>query len=338
MPHEKSIRNSSSNTFQSRSLLEILQLKRPIIQGGMGNISPVELCVAVSRAGALGQIGAGTLSLEALARKIDAVQEQLGAESPYGLNLPLAVHPQLHDVVELALHKKVPVVTLAAGNPKPWIPVFKQAGSKVLVVVATLEQALKAEQAGADAVIGEGFEAAGKNSMKELTTFVLIRQLSRALSIPVVAAGGVGDGQGLLAAFALGAEGVQLGTRLIATKEATVHEHYKQALLQAQSEDTVILGRRHGFCTRLLKTAYSSKLSEAEQVGISKEKLQGALDEESHERGAMQGLLDAGHLNAGQISGVIDSIPTVEQLFRDMETEARIRFGAIGSFFRSTEH
>lgn len=318
---------------RSNPLLKLLKLQRPIIQGGMGNISPVELCVAVSKAGGLGQIGAGTLALEELSLKIKQVQKQLGHDTPFGLNIPLMVHPQVEDVVNLALREQIPIVTLSAGNPKPWIPILKEHGIKVMVVVAAVEQAQKAEQAGADTVIGEGFEAAGKNSPKELTTFALLPQLRQSLSIPIIAAGGIGDGHGLLAAFALGASGVQLGTRLIATQEAVVHELYKQALLEAKDEDTIVLGRRNGFVTRLLNTPYSRKLFKLEQEGASLEQLQQALDEHSHERGALQGLLTEGHVNAGQISGLIQSIPTVKDLFEEMELTARQRLEMLRHLF-----
>ncbi|GAA0379440.1 NAD(P)H-dependent flavin oxidoreductase [Bacillus horti] len=319
------------------TLLESLNIQKPIIQGGMGNISPVELCVAVTQAGGLGQIGAGTLSVDELKQKIEMVQNHLQPNASFGVNIPLNVHPQLQDVIQLVIEKQVPIVSLSAGNPKPFIAELKERGRKVMVVVATVEQGKKAESCGADVVIGEGFEAAGKNSPKELTTLALIPQLTKALQIPVVAAGGIADGQGLLAAFAMGAAGVQLGTRLVMTKEATLHERYKDAILNASDEDTIVLGRSYGFVTRLLHTPYAKSLLQREKQGIRIEDLLSALDEKSHRLGAQDGELDQGHVNAGQISGFIDSIPSVRELFEDMELVARRRLEEIRSDFYQWE-
>lgn len=309
--------------------LKPLQLRYPIIQGGMGNISPPELCVAVSRAGGLGQIGAGDLSLDQIEEKLQRVTGLLQNREPFGLNLPLSVHPDVEGVIDLVRRYKVPVVSLSAGNPHPWAGQLKQEGVIVLAVVSTVRQAKKAEEAGADLIIAEGFEAAGKNSPKELTTMALIPQIVRAVNRPVVAAGGIGDGRGLLAALALGANGVQLGTRLMATQEAGVHPRYQQALLKSGDEDTVVVGRRFGRVTRLLKTAYAEQVAAAERKGITEEEFLRQLDEESHHRGAILGQLEAGHVNAGQICGMIERILPVQELFETMMTEAYQTAGKI---------
>lgn len=311
------------------NLLRLLGISYPIIQGGMGNISPPELCVAVSKAGGLGQIGVGNLALSEVEGKLKKVAGELQDGLPFGVNVPLSFHPQLEEVMQLIIDYKAPVVSLSAGNPRPWIPRLKEHGIKVTVVVATVAQALKAEGAGADIIIGEGFEAAGKNSPKELTTMTLIPQLAQKVKVPIVAAGGIGDGRGLLAALALGACGVQLGTRLIATQEANVHAAYQEALLKATDEDTLVIGRDFGLVTRLLNTTYSQYLKRAEEEGLTIEEYMSLTDEASHHRGAIQGLLDQGHLNAGQISGSIQQIPSVAQLFQEMISEAKLRSSQI---------
>jgi enoyl-[acyl-carrier protein] reductase II len=315
------------------NLLRLLGISYPMIQGGMGNISPAELCVAVSKSGGLGQVGVGNLPSESVEDKLRKVTEELKGEFPFGVNVPISVHPQLEEVMQLIVKYNVPVVSLSAGNPKPWIPRLKEHGITVMVVVGTVSQALKAEAAGADIVIGEGFEAAGKNSPKELTTMTLIPQLARRLNVPVVAAGGIGDGHGLLAALSLGASGVQLGTRLIATQEAHVHSDYQQAILQANDEGTLVVGRRYGLVTRVLDTSYAQMIKQAEKEGMSLEEYMISMDEESHERGAIQGLLDQGHVNAGQISGAIQQIPSVEDLFKEMMGEAKEQLDQLNTWF-----
>jgi enoyl-[acyl-carrier protein] reductase II len=303
-------------------VLNLLRIKVPIIQGGMGNISPPNLCTAVSRAGGLGQIGVGNLSLTKIEEKLVEVRNNLTLSESFGVNIPISVHPDVEGVLQLIHKYNVPVVSLSAGNPKPWIDRLKENGIIVMVVVSTVKQALKAEASGADLLIGEGFEAAGKNSPKELTTMTLVPQLVQQVQIPVIAAGGIADGKGLLAALSLGASGVQLGTRLIVTKEAHVHDNYQRAILRSSDEDTTIVGRSYGYVTRLLNTTYAQKVKEAEQNGATLNEFKQWTDEDSHERGALQGLLDEGHINAGQISGAIQDIPSVQGLFQSMMVEA----------------
>jgi enoyl-[acyl-carrier protein] reductase II len=314
-------------------LRDLLALSYPVIQGGMGNISPTQLCVAVSKAGGLGQIGVGSLPPVEVEAKLRLVTQELNGEFPFGVNVPISVHPQVEEIMQLIVQYEVPVVSLSAGNPKPWIPRLKRHGIKVMVVVSTVTQALKAEATGADIIIGEGFEAAGKNSPKELTTMTLIPQLARQVNVPVIAAGGIGDGHGLLAALSLGACGVQLGTRLIATREAHVHAEYQQAILKANDEGTLVLGRKYGLVTRVLNTPYTQMLKQAEEEGMSLEEYMISTDEESHGRGAIEGLLDQGHVNAGQISGAIQQIPSVAKLLEEMMKEAKAQLDHLKVWF-----
>ncbi|MFQ3545574.1 nitronate monooxygenase [Halobacillus rhizosphaerae] len=299
---------------------ELIGTKHPIIQGGMGNISHPSLAIAVSEAGGLGTIGAGTMDpsiVEDMIQKIKA-----NTSKPFAVNLPISVHPECKKIIDLIISYQVPVVTLSAGNPTPFIDVLKRNGCIVMCVVANEKQAKKAEKQGADLIIAEGYEAAGINSSEELTTFTLIPKITSSVSIPVIAAGGIGDGRGLLAAMALGASGVQLGTRLIATKEAQVHSSYKEALLTATSLDTIIVGRTHNKIRRVLKTPYTRELAKKEAT-LTRAEYDELTDEIHHTRSAIEGNLNEGHLNAGQVASMIQDIPSVKELLERMLEEAR---------------
>ncbi|MEB3751796.1 DUF561 domain-containing protein [Geobacillus sp. FSL W8-0032] len=310
----------------------LLGLRYPIIQGGMGNISNAELASAVSEAGGLGTIGAGTMppaEVEAL-----IIETKRRTSQPFAVNIPLQVTPHAAEIAELVIKHQVPVVSLSAGNPAPWIPRFAEDGIKVIVVVASVQQAKKAEAAGADLIVAEGYEAAGINSPLELTTMTLIPQVASAVRVPVIAAGGIGDGRGLLAALALGAQGVQLGTRLVATKEAPFHEAYKQRLVEAKENETVIVGRSVGRIRRVMRTPYAKKLLAYEQQGMPLEQFQEYTSEERHRRGALSGDFSEGFINAGQIAGLIDDVPTVAELFEQMMTEAKRQWQSLSKQFR----
>jgi enoyl-[acyl-carrier protein] reductase II len=305
----------------------LLQIRYPIIQGGMGNISNAELASAVSEAGGLGTVGVGTMPPDEVEEII--VETKRRTSRPFAVNIPLQVTPYLEEMVSLVLKHRVPVVSLSAGNPAPWIPRFAAQGIKVIVVTASVKQAKKAEAAGADIVVAEGYEAAGINSSLELTTMTLIPQIASTVNIPVVAAGGIGDGRGLLAALALGAQGVQLGTRLIATKDAPFHEAYKQLITNAGDNETVIVGRTVGRVRRIMRTPYAEKLLEYEKQGMPPEQFQEYTSEDRHRRGALHGDFHEGFVNAGQIAGLIDDVPTVAELFEQMMAEARQQLGKL---------
>jgi enoyl-[acyl-carrier protein] reductase II len=303
-------------------LCEVLSIKYPIIQGGMGNVSHPELAVAISEAGGLGTIGAGTMNPEEIEQMLLKIKEKTA--KPYCLNIPITVQPYLEEVVALAFKHDVPVISLSAGNPLPYIKKFQEKGAKVICVVASVKQAKKADEGGADVIVAEGYEAAGINSNFEITTLTLIPQIVKEVKAPVVAAGGIGDGKGLLAMLALGASGVQMGTRFIATKEALVHEKYKKLIVEAGDVDTVIVGRSVGRVRRLLNTPYAQRLLELERQGITLEQFNEHTDEAHHIAGAIEGKLSEGHLNAGQIAGLIDDIPTVSELLERMIAEAKV--------------
>ncbi len=304
-----------------KSICELLSIKYPIIQGGMGNISNAVLTAAVSEAGGLGTIGCGTMSPDEVETII--LETKRRTNHPFALNIALSVSSYVSELVQLAIKHRIPVVSLSAGNPAPIIPVLHQQGIKVITVVASVKHAQKAEAAGADLLVAEGYEAAGINSNLELTTFTLIPQITKSVSIPVVAAGGIGDGKGLAAVFMLGASGVQMGTRLIATSEAPFHDLYKANLLQASGTDTRIVGRSVGRVRRILNTSYAQKLLQAENDGVSLEEFNKLTSEDQHIKGALLGDMENGFINSGQIAGLITSIQSVQELFESMIDEAK---------------
>lgn len=304
-----------------------LQIDVPIIQGGMGNISHAELTAAVSNAGGLGTIGCGTMTPAEVKQLIEATRRL--TSRPFALNIAIRVSPHAEQLVELAIEERIPVVSLSAGNPASFLSKLKQAGIQTIGVVASVKQAIKAEQAGIDILVAEGVEAAGINSPLELTTMTLIPQIADHVTIPVLAAGGIGDGRGLAAAWMLGAEGVQLGTRLIATQESRVHEHYKQHLVQADDLETRIIGREVGQVRRVLNGPYIEALQPMSLAAFQEQ-----TNESFHIKGALEGDETAGYVNAGLITGLIDDVPTVAELFNRMMDDA---FGRIERTYRALQ-
>lgn len=298
----------------------MFNIQYPIIQGGMGNISNAKLTAAVSEAGGLGTIGCGTMTPNNVEQLI--VDTKKLTNNPFAVNIAINVSPYTEELVDLVIKHKVPVVSLSAGNPASYIARLKEHGIKVLTIVATIKHAKKAEAAGADAIVAEGFEAAGINSTLELTTFTLIPQIVDQVKIPVIAAGGIADGRGLAAAFMLGAAGVQMGTRFIATEEAPFHPNYKNAILQASDTSTQIIGRTVGRTRRVIVNEYSEKVKQLEAEGISIEEFDQLTTESQHIKGAIDGNFTEGFINGGQISGMIDTIPTVKDLLENMMKEA----------------
>ncbi|MBS2967511.1 nitronate monooxygenase [Metabacillus sp. KIGAM252] len=311
-------------------LCEILNIEVPIIQGGMGNISNAQLTAAISEAGALGTIGAGTRSPEEVERIILETKER--TERPFAVNIALSVSGHAKGIAELIVKHKVHAVSLSAGNPAAFAPYFKEHGVKVLSVTASVKQARKAEAIGADAVIGEGYEAAGLNSPFETTTLTLIPQLADAVGIPVAAAGGIGDGRALAAMLALGAEGVQMGTRFIATKEAPFSPLYKERILEADDEGTMIIGRSVGRVRRVLKNPYTGLIIEREREGMTLEEYNKQTNEDFHIAGAIHGNEQEGYWNSGQIAGLIKEVPSVKDLILGMKQEMEETIGRLGVY------
>ncbi len=313
-------------------ICEMLQIDYPIIQGGMGNISNAQLTAAVSEAGGLGTIGCGTMTPTEVENII--IQTKGSTTKNFALNIAIGVSPYTNDLIDVAIRHEIPVVSLSAGNPAPFIPKLHEHGIKVIVLVASVKHAQKAEAAGADILVAEGFEAAGINSHLELTTFTLIPQIVENVQVPVLAAGGIGDGKGLAAAFMLGASGVQIGTRLIATKEAPFHKTYKQNLVEAEDTSTVILGRSIGRTRRVLTNSYAEKIVEREKTGMTLDQYMNWTTEDQHIKGAIEGDMENGFINSGLVAGLIDDIPSVEELLKAMIEEANERIQLTAEKFK----
>ncbi|WP_394583858.1 NAD(P)H-dependent flavin oxidoreductase [Cytobacillus firmus] len=304
-------------------LTDILNIKYPIIQGGMGNISNAILTAAVSEAGGLGTIGAGTMPPMEVEKIIEETKTL--TNKPFAVNVALSVSPYVKEILSLVIKHKIPAVSLSAGNPAPFIPKLHENGVKVITVAASVRQAMKAEAAGADIIAAEGYEAAGINSALETTTLVLIPQIIGNVAVPVVAAGGIGDGKGLAAMLALGASGVQMGTRFIATKEAPFHPEYKKKIMEASDHETLIVGRSVGRIRRVLSTGYANKLLGYEKQGISIDEFNKLTSEDYHKIGAINGNGDEGFMNSGQIAGLISDLPSVKELLDKMIEDADLQ-------------
>ena len=293
-------------------LNEILGTKYPIIQGGMANIATGEFAAACSNAGALGLIGAGGMNAETLRENIHRCKAL--TDKPFGVNIML-MHPQADEFAKIVVEEGVKVVTTGAGNPGKYIPMWKEAGIKVIPVVAAAVLAKHLAPLGVDAVIAEGTESGGH--VGEMTTMALVPQVIDAVSVPVVAAGGIADGRQAAAAFALGACGIQVGTCLLASEECPIHPNYKQAVLKAKDSDTVVTGRSIGGPVRILKNKMAREYLALEKRGASLEELEkvtlGGL-----RRAVLEGDVEMGSVMSGQVAGMLHEIRPVAEIFRDL--------------------
>lgn len=305
-------------------LNELIGTKYPFMQGGMANIATGEFAAAVSNAGGLGLIGAGGMSLESLKENID--QAKSLTEKPFGVNLML-LHPQADEMAELIAKEGIKIVTTGAGNPKKYIAMWKEKNMIIMPVVSSVLLAKKMEDEGVDAVIAEGTESGGH--VGEMTTMTLVPQIVDALKIPVIAAGGIADGRQLVAAFALGACGVQLGTCLLVADECPIHENYKQAVVKAKDNGTTVTGRIAGIPVRVLKNQMAREYVLREKQGAEKMDLErytlGAL-----KRAVFDGDTVMGSLMAGQVSGQIKEKSTLEKIFKDMYDQSLAVIEALG--------
>ncbi|MGV3767511.1 MAG: NAD(P)H-dependent flavin oxidoreductase [Chitinophagaceae bacterium] len=285
-------------------LSNLFQIKYPIIQAGMVWTSGWRLASAVSNAGGLGLLGAGSMYPDVLREHIRKCKA--ATDKPFGVNIPL-LYPGIEALIEIIKEEKVPIVFTSAGNPATWTPVLKSAGIKVVHVVSSSKFAKKAEAAGCDAVVAEGFEAGGHNGREETTTMVLIPAVVHAVSIPVIAAGGIATGTQMLAAMALGASGVQVGTRFVASEEASSHPAFKHAVLQSKEGDTM-LSMKQLVPVRLLKNDFFLQVQAAEQQGASPEILKTILGRARAKKGMFEGDMQEGELEIGQVSALVDTI------------------------------
>ncbi|STO11580.1 Nitronate monooxygenase [[Flavobacterium] thermophilum] len=302
---------------------ELLGITYPIIQGGLAYLAYADLAAAVSNAGGLGQITAMSLeSPERLREEIRKVKEK--TDRPFGVNFAIGQHgrPFAH-MLEAALDEGVPVVSVTGGNPAPFFELLKGTNVKTLVLVAAVRQAFKAEELGADAVMVVGQEGGGHLGKYDTGTFVLIPKVVDSVSIPVIASGGIADGRGLMAALALGAEGIEMGTRFIATKEC-VHAHpiYKDMIVNASEHDTVVIKRSLGAPGRAIANKWTEKILEIERQGGTYDDLKEYISGEANRRFIYEGKVDEGFAWAGQAIGLIHDIPSVAELFARMIGEA----------------
>lgn len=293
---------------------DIIKTKYPIIQGGMANIATGEFAAAISNAGGLGLIAAGGMKPEQLRENIDRAREL--TDKPFGVNIML-MHPQVDELMEIVIEKEVPVVTTGAGNPGKYVPALKEAGIKVMPVVASVALAQRMERLGVDAVIAEGTESGGH--VGEMTTMALVPQVVDGVSIPVVAAGGIASGRQMLAAYALGACGVQVGTCLLVSEECPVHQNYKQAVLDASDSDTIVTGRIGGTPVRVLKNRMAREYVRQERAGATKEELE-VYTLGSLRKAVFDGNVKEGSLMAGQVAGQLHEIRPAAVILEEMYT------------------
>lgn len=297
-------------------ITEMLGIQYPIIQGGMAWVAEHHLASAVSAAGGLGLIGGANAPGEVVREEIRKAREL--TDKPFGVNVML-MSPYADDVAKVVVEEGIKVVTTGAGNPEKYMEMWKTAGIKVIPVVASVALARRMEKYGADAVVAEGTESGGH--IGEATTMTLVPQVADAVSIPVIAAGGIGDGRGVAASFMLGAEAVQVGTRFVVAKESIVHENYKQRLIKAKDIDSAVTGRSHGHPIRCLRNKMTREYVRLEQEGKSFEELE-YLTLGSLRRAVQEGDINEGTVMAGQIAGMITKEQSCEEIIREMMEQA----------------
>ena len=299
-------------------ICKILGIEYPIIQGGMAWAANHELAQGVSNAGGLGIIAAGNAPKEVIKEEIRKVKEK--TNKPFGVNIML-MSPFAEEIVDLVCEEKVPVVTTGAGNPGKYMEKLKNAGIKVIPVVPTVALARRMEKQGADALIVEGTEAGGH--IGELTTMAIVPQVVEAVDIPIIAAGGIADGRGFLAALALGAEGVQMGTRFVCSTECIAHENYKERIIKSKDRDAIVTGRSTGYPVRVLKNKFTKEYLELEKQGVPFEELE-ELGAGKLRLAVIEGDMDNGSVMAGQISGLIKDVKSCEEIINNIINEGEM--------------
>jgi enoyl-[acyl-carrier protein] reductase II len=295
----------------------LLSIKYPIIQAGMIWCSGWELATAVSNAGGLGILGAGSMYPDVLKDQVKKTKQ--ATDKPFGVNLPL-LYPSIDEHIKTIIEEKVPIVITSAGNPKTWTETLKKEGIKVIHVVSSSKFALKAQDAGVDAIVAEGFEAGGHNGREETTTFCLIPAVREVVDIPLIAAGGIGCGRTMFAAMVLGADGVQIGSRFVTTPESSAHQLFKEKIIQSNEGDT-LLTLKELTPVRLLKNDFFNELMAAYERDASKEELNAILGRGRAKKGMFEGDLSEGELEIGQISARIRAIKPAAAVVEEIITE-----------------
>jgi enoyl-[acyl-carrier protein] reductase II len=298
-------------------ITQLFNIKYPIVQGGMVWVSGWKLASAVSNAGGLGLIGAGSMYPEVLREHIQKCKR--ATDKPFGVNVPM-LYPEIEKIMDIIIEEGVKIVFTSAGNPKTWTSSLKDKGITVVHVVSSVKFALKAESAGVDAVVCEGFEAGGHNGREETTTFTLIPMVKEHLSIPVIAAGGIATGRGMLAALVLGADGIQIGSRFAATEESSAHKKFKNIIIDTKDGDTHLTLKELA-PVRLVKNKFYNEVQELYKKKPTKEEIQRLLGKARAKKGMFEGDLDEGELEIGQIAGLIHEIKPVKAVLDEIIEE-----------------
>ncbi len=295
-------------------ITELLKIKYPIIQGGMVWCSGWELASAVSNNGGLGLLGAGSMHPDVLKEHI--IKTKAATNNPFGVNVPL-LYPDIEQIMDIIISEKVPIVFTSAGNPKTWTQTLHNNGITVVHVIANTKFALKCVEAGVDAIVAEGFEAGGHNGREETTTMCLIPQIRNSVTIPLIAAGGIASGSAMAAAFALGADGVQIGSLFASSLESSAHINFKNLILAAAEGDTKLSLKKLS-PTRLLNNEFYQKVLELELNGATPDKFRELLGKGRAKKGMFLGDTDEGELEIGQVSAMINKIKPVTEIFNDL--------------------
>ena len=303
--------------MKANRVTELFGIEYPIIAGGMVWCSSWRLAAAVSNAGGLGLIGAGSLPPELLREHIQKIKA--ATQKPWGVNLPM-MNPKADEMVDVIIEEGVKIVFTSAGSPKKYTSRFHEAGIKVAHVVASSKFARKCEEAGVDAVVAEGFEAGGHNGKEETTTMVLIPEARKATTLPLIAAGGIGSGQAMAAAFALGAEGVQIGTLFALSQESSASEAFKQRCVELGEGDTMLALKRLS-PTRLIKNAFFERMNAAEEAGKTADELREMIGFGATRRGIFEGDIENGELEIGQVASAIKEIKPVAQIIKELVSD-----------------
>ncbi|SFS77312.1 NAD(P)H-dependent flavin oxidoreductase [Lutibacter maritimus] len=298
-------------------ITELFHIEYPLIQAGMVWNSGWKLASAVSNAGGLGIIGAGSMYPEVLKEHIQKCKK--ATNKPFGVNVPM-LYPNIEEILKIIVEQGVKIVFTSAGNPKTWTPFLKENGITVVHVVSSVKFAVKSQEAGVDAVVAEGFEAGGHNGREETTTFTLIPMVKEKLTIPLIAAGGIATGRGMLAAMVLGADGVQIGSRFVTSTESSAHINFKEEVVKAQDGDTHLTLKELA-PTRLIKNKFYTELQELYQQKASVEQLKSKLGRGRAKLGMFEGDLENGELEIGQIAGLIHEIKPAAEIVQEIMNE-----------------